>query len=206
MSRAALDAHLPLFGFVDVEEWVKTELCHSQEAAAAQRAMAQGALAVGPLQRRRDLRWDERLAITQSSLATQVPPLLSTLQNWVNLPHIAAAYFVWYYSLRKICCDGNAWHAELPCTSGPVWRGSTATWGGKSRTLLNVQAAVQEPILALRRQLAELTGERGEAGRCWLQAARACRLAGHGEVRSRNKNSASCQFCHSLRRHLHEQQ
>jgi hypothetical protein len=40
----------------------------------------------------------------------------------------------------------------------------------------------QEPILALRRQLAELAGARDEAGRCWLQAARACRLAGHGEV------------------------
>ncbi len=35
-----------------------------------QRALALGSLA-GPLQRKRDLRWDERLAITQSSLATQ---------------------------------------------------------------------------------------------------------------------------------------
>lgn len=35
----------------------------------------QRALALGALQRRRDLRWDERLRITQPSLATQVPPI-----------------------------------------------------------------------------------------------------------------------------------
>ena len=34
----------------------------------------QRALALGALQRRRDLRWDERLRITQPSLATQVQP------------------------------------------------------------------------------------------------------------------------------------
>lgn len=37
----------------------------------------------------------------------------------------------------------------------------------------------QEPILALRRQLAVLAGAGADAGRCWLQHARACRLAGH---------------------------
>lgn len=51
------------------------------------------------------------------------------------------------------------WHAQL-----------TWTW------------AVQEPILALRRQLAVLAGEEAEAGMCWLQHAQLCRVSGHNEA------------------------
>ncbi|GAB4817356.1 hypothetical protein N2152v2_004402 [Parachlorella kessleri] len=40
--------------------------------------------------------------------------------------------------------------------------------------------ATQEPILALRRQLANLSGASAEAvGQCWLQLARLCRMTGH---------------------------
>ena len=64
----------------------------------------------GPLERQRSLRWEERLGVTQSSLASQ------------------------------------------------------------------------EPILALRRQLASLSGAAAEAGECWLQLAQLCRGTGHYEA------------------------
>ncbi len=41
---------------------------------------------------------------------------------------------------------------------------------------------MQEPILALRRQLAVLAGEEAEAGMCWLQHAQLCRVSGHNEA------------------------
>ena len=40
----------------------------------------------------------------------------------------------------------------------------------------------QEPILALRRQLAVVSGADGEAGQCWLQHAKLCRVSGHFEA------------------------
>jgi hypothetical protein len=40
----------------------------------------------------------------------------------------------------------------------------------------------QEPILALRRQLASLSGGAAEAGECWLQLAKLCRSTGHYEA------------------------
>ena len=40
-------------------------------------------------------------------------------------------------------------------------------------------APAQEPILALRRQLAALTGADAEAGKCWLAHAKLCRANGH---------------------------
>ena len=52
---------------------------------------------------------------------------------------------------------------ELACRAGLTW-------------------AVQEPILALRRQLAVLAGEEAEAGMCWLQHAQLCRVSGHNEA------------------------
>ncbi|BDA43155.1 Serine/threonine-protein kinase ATR at C-terminar half [Coccomyxa sp. Obi] len=79
-----------------------------QEASDAAQLAARGSL--GPIERQRILRWDERLRITQSSLATQ------------------------------------------------------------------------EPILALRRQLAVLAGDVDEAGKCWLQHAQLCRISGHNEA------------------------
>lgn len=42
--------------------------------------------------------------------------------------------------------------------------------------------ATQEPILALRRQLASLSGAAAEAGECWLQLAQLCRGTGHYEA------------------------
>ena len=41
---------------------------------------------------------------------------------------------------------------------------------------------VQEPILALRRQLAVVSGADAEAGQCWLQQAKLCRVSGHFEA------------------------
>lgn len=41
---------------------------------------------------------------------------------------------------------------------------------------------MQEPILAVRRQLAVLTGAEAEAGHCWLQHAKLCRVSGHFEA------------------------
>ena len=41
---------------------------------------------------------------------------------------------------------------------------------------------LQEPILALRRQLAVLSGAEKEAGLCWLQQAKICRVTGHFEA------------------------
>lgn len=40
----------------------------------------------------------------------------------------------------------------------------------------------QEPILALRRQLAVVSGAEGEAGLWWLQQAKLCRVSGHFEA------------------------
>lgn len=40
----------------------------------------------------------------------------------------------------------------------------------------------QEPVLALRRQLATLSGASAEAGQCWLQLARLCRMTGHHDA------------------------
>ncbi|KAK9914842.1 hypothetical protein WJX75_001188 [Coccomyxa subellipsoidea] len=85
---------------------VRLHMLH--EASDAAQVAARGSL--GPIERQRVLRWDERLRITQSSLATQ------------------------------------------------------------------------EPILALRRQLAVLAGEEAEAGTCWLQHAQLCRVSGHNEA------------------------
>ena len=70
-------------------------------------AVAAAATATGPKDRRRMLRWDERLNITQGTLATQAP------------------------------------------------------------------------ILALRRQLASITGSTMDSGKCWLQYAQLCRGTGH---------------------------
>ena len=44
------------------------------------------------------------------------------------------------------------------------------------------QCLRQEPILALRRQLAGLSGADVEAGLCWLQHAKLCRGTGHYEA------------------------
>ena len=43
-------------------------------------------------------------------------------------------------------------------------------------------AGLQEPILALRRQLAVLSGAGKEASLCWLQHAQLCRATGHYEA------------------------
>ena len=40
----------------------------------------------------------------------------------------------------------------------------------------------QEPILALRRQLAVLSGAEKEASQCWLKHAEICRATGHFEA------------------------
>ena len=42
----------------------------------------------------------------------------------------------------------------------------------------------QEPILAMRRQLATLVGAGEEAKACWLQQAKLCRATGHYEAAS----------------------
>jgi hypothetical protein len=42
--------------------------------------------------------------------------------------------------------------------------------------------AIQEPLLSLRRQLADLLGLRQEAGLAWLQHAKLCRGTGHPEA------------------------
>lgn len=41
---------------------------------------------------------------------------------------------------------------------------------------------MQEPILAVRRQLAVLSNADAEAGHCWLQHAKLCRVSGHFEA------------------------
>lgn len=46
----------------------------------------------------------------------------------------------------------------------------------------NLQTCKQEPILALRRQLAMLSGAGKEASICWLQHAEVCRATGHLEA------------------------
>lgn len=45
-----------------------------------------------------------------------------------------------------------------------------------------ISLCLQEPILALRRQLALLSGAEKEAGLCWLQQAKICRGTGHFEA------------------------
>eukprot|EP00798_Chlamydomonas_sp_ICE-L_P024092 gene24092-9666_t len=42
--------------------------------------------------------------------------------------------------------------------------------------------ATQEPVLSLRRQLAEMLGNKADAGACWLQYAKLCRATGHHEA------------------------
>jgi hypothetical protein len=67
---------------------------------------------------------------------------------------------------------------------GPKERQRRLRW---EQRLLLVQPsmATQEPILALRRQLAELSHAAPEAGRCWLQLAKICRAAGAQPLRDR---------------------
>lgn len=52
----------------------------------------------------------------------------------------------------------------------------------RPKPALTSSSDTQEPILALRRQLAMVSGAEGEAGQCWLQHAKLCRVSGHFEA------------------------
>ena len=60
-----------------------------------------------------------------------------------------------------------------------LWQGTWAFDPPRGRPAL---PCLQEPILALRRQLASLSGAAAEAGECWLQLAQLCRGTGHYEA------------------------
>jgi len=60
---------------------------------------------------------------------------------------------------------------------GPVERRNLLHWSERV-ALTQPNLSTREPLLALRRQLAMLLGDRDEAGRCWLQQAKLCRWGG----------------------------
>ncbi|PSC70468.1 serine threonine-kinase ATR isoform X1 [Micractinium conductrix] len=77
---------------------------------------------------------------------------------------------------------------EVADVAGSLQReGGSAEWQISLRwedrlRLTQSSLASQEPILALRRQLAALSGKAAEAGECWLQLAQLCRGTGHYET------------------------
>lgn len=64
---------------------------------------------------------------------------------------------------------------------GPIERRKALRWDDRLRVTQSSLAS-QEPILALRHQLASLSGAPAEAGECWLQLAKLCRGTGHYEA------------------------
>lgn len=74
--------------------------------------------------------------------------------------------------------DWRAGHGQ-PSMPYILWQGTWAFDPPRGRPAL---PCLQEPILALRRQLASLSGAAAEAGECWLQLAQLCRGTGHYEA------------------------
>jgi serine/threonine-protein kinase ATR len=72
-----------------------------------------------------------------------------------------------------IFCAGSLERSE-----GPHERQRSLRWDERLR-ITQSSLASQEPVLALRRQLASLAGDGGGAGDCWLRLARLCRGTGH---------------------------
>ncbi|KAK9842495.1 hypothetical protein WJX81_002719 [Elliptochloris bilobata] len=64
---------------------------------------------------------------------------------------------------------------------GPNERQRRLRWPERLR-ITQSSLATQEPILALRRQLAVLGNSDADAGECWLQHAQLCRASGHHEA------------------------
>lgn len=64
---------------------------------------------------------------------------------------------------------------------GPRERARLLRWGERL-ALTQASLATQAPILALRRQLAALSGAPAEAGQCWLQHAQLCRATGQHDA------------------------
>ena len=78
------------------------------------------------------------------------------------------------------------WQLE-PIPAGDTWKWSQHSWSTALAELIYCivmysMSHLQEPILALRRQLAVLSGAEKEAGLCWLQQAKICRVTGHFEA------------------------
>jgi hypothetical protein len=69
----------------------------------------------------------------------------------------------------------------LQRSEAPAARRRCLRWEERLRVTQSSLAS-QEPILALRRQLASLSGAAVEAGECWLQLAKLCRGTGHYEA------------------------
>lgn len=64
---------------------------------------------------------------------------------------------------------GSAW--------GPLERARRTRWPERLAAL-QPTFTTQEPLLALRRQLADLMDDSGAANECWLQHAKLCRATG----------------------------
>ena len=79
------------------------------------------------------------------------------------------------WALPALCAGG------LQRTQGPLERQRSLRWEERLRVTQSSLGS-QEPILALRRQLASLSGAEAEAGECWLQLAKLCRGTGHYEA------------------------
>jgi serine/threonine-protein kinase ATR len=64
---------------------------------------------------------------------------------------------------------------------GPLARERALRWGDRL-AVTQPSLGCQAPILALRRQLATISGSPSDAGKCWLEHARLCRMTGHYEA------------------------
>jgi len=64
---------------------------------------------------------------------------------------------------------------------GPLARERALRWGDRL-AVTQPSLGCQAPILALRRQLATISGSPSDAGKCWLEHARLCRITGHYEA------------------------
>lgn len=71
-------------------------------------------------------------------------------------------------------CTGSTSSQAQP---NPLLRVQQLRWQARL-ALTAQQLSAREPLLSLRRQLAELLGDRDATGRCWLQHAKLCRTTG----------------------------
>ncbi|KAL3137629.1 hypothetical protein ABBQ38_004906 [Trebouxia sp. C0009 RCD-2024] len=139
-----------------------------------------------------DERWEVRLghmlAAVHTRQADKVKVELAEARSEIMAPLSAASmesysraypYLVKLHMLQELS-DAAAVLAE-GSLAGPLDRQRRLRWAERLKVTQS-SLPTREPILALRRQLAMVSGAEGEAGQCWLQQAKLCRVQGHFEA------------------------
>ncbi|KAL0029509.1 hypothetical protein WJX79_000191 [Trebouxia sp. C0005] len=139
-----------------------------------------------------DERWEVRLgkmlAAVHTRQADVVKVEIAEARSEVMAPLSAASmesytraypYLVKLHMLQELS-DAAAVLSEGSLV-GPLDRQRRLRWAERLQVTQS-SLPTQEPILALRRQLAVVSGADTEAGQCWLQQAKLCRVSGHFEA------------------------